>query len=698
MSGAGGVRAEADGVPEWGRRDAAWLGAIVCVAFAARLIVLQQARACPLFRHLIVDARQYSRWADTIVAGDWIGREVFYQAPLYPYVLALLKAFTGDSLWWIRVAQAALGSAACAVLFMAGRLLLSRGAGAAAGLVLALYAPAVFQDGLIQKTVLGTLLTCVLLWMAARAAVRPGAWRMAGAGAALGLLALTREETLLLAPALALWIAVFVPAPGVGRRVWMAGALGLGLALPLGAVAARNCAVGGEFVLTTSQAGTNFYIGNRAGANGTYQPLRPGRSDTSYERRDAVELAERAAGRRLTPSEVSRYWLSRAWGDIRRDPGAWARLMGRKAVLLVNAYEIPDAEDQYFYERYSPALRALSAVSHLGVLLPLAGAGAVLTAGRGRGLAVLYVMLATMCAGVLIFYVFGRYRFPIVPVLALLAGGGISLAPAAVRVRNVKRLCGAGAAALGLAAAANWPLIPRSDGLAASYCNAGAALADAGMNEEAMALYHESLALRPDQAEPWINLAMAQARAGRMDDAEASVMRAHALRPDDARVLFALGTLLVERGRPGEGVVHLEHAAALSPQDRDTNVNLVHVLELLGRWGRAAEVMRAWLDREPRDDDMRLRLAWLLATCPDGAVRDGAEAVRQAEGARAGGREDPAALDVLGAAYAAAGRYGDAAAAAERAVHAAEAIGDAGLAHDARSRLERYRAQRPAVD
>ncbi len=34
------------------------------------------------------DSRAYDEWARRIAAGDWIGREVFYQAPLYPYFLA----------------------------------------------------------------------------------------------------------------------------------------------------------------------------------------------------------------------------------------------------------------------------------------------------------------------------------------------------------------------------------------------------------------------------------------------------------------------------------------------------------------------------------------------------------------------------------------------------------------------------------
>ena len=81
--------------------------------------------------------------------------------------------------------------------------------------------------------------------------------------------------------------------------------------------------------LTTSQFGPNFYIGNNAGADGTYAALRFGRGSPEFERLDATELAERAAGRTLTPAEVSRYWTGRAIGFITSQPGAWLRAAWR---------------------------------------------------------------------------------------------------------------------------------------------------------------------------------------------------------------------------------------------------------------------------------------------------------------------------------------------------------------------------------
>ena len=156
-------------------------------------------------------------------------------------------------------------------------------------------------------------------------------------------------------------------------------AFAVGVALVLGPVVARNYAVSGGVYLTTSQFGPNFYIGNNPGADGSYAPLRFGRGSPEFERLDATELAERAAGRPLTPAEVSGYWTSRALDFIRRDPGAWLALEARKAVLLVNAAEMIDTESQESHAEWSWPLRLLGPLTHFGVLVPLAVAGVWLT-------------------------------------------------------------------------------------------------------------------------------------------------------------------------------------------------------------------------------------------------------------------------------------------------------------------------------
>src|SRR5262245_35762605 len=167
--------------------------AIFLLALAVRLVYLWQIRPSPFFDVLMGDARGYDQWARRIADGDWRGQGVFYQAPLYPYFLGLLYSITGRSLLLVRVIQALIGSASSVLLALAGRRLFSDRAGFIAGLGLALYAPAVFLDGLLQKSTLDLFFTCAGLWIISElidSRKRLSLWL--SLGVVLGCLALTR--------------------------------------------------------------------------------------------------------------------------------------------------------------------------------------------------------------------------------------------------------------------------------------------------------------------------------------------------------------------------------------------------------------------------------------------------------------------------------------------------------------------------
>jgi 4-amino-4-deoxy-L-arabinose transferase-like glycosyltransferase len=118
---------------------------------------------------------------------------VFYQAPLYPYFLGVLQVILGRNLWLIRLIQIVLGAISCALIFQAGRNLFSRQAGIAAGLILSGYAPGIFFDGLIEKSILDFFLLSLLLWLLSQLTATAPRSRWLALGAVLGLLGLSRK-------------------------------------------------------------------------------------------------------------------------------------------------------------------------------------------------------------------------------------------------------------------------------------------------------------------------------------------------------------------------------------------------------------------------------------------------------------------------------------------------------------------------
>jgi hypothetical protein len=143
--------------------DSGWFWVIFGCAFFVRLLYLIEINSIPLFYHLAGDGRTYYEWGQKIAAGDWLGHGVFYQAPLYPYFLGFLQAVFGPSVWLIRLIQIVLGAISCALIFEAGRNLFSLQAGIAAGLILAFYAPGIFFDGLIEKSIIDFFLVAVFV-------------------------------------------------------------------------------------------------------------------------------------------------------------------------------------------------------------------------------------------------------------------------------------------------------------------------------------------------------------------------------------------------------------------------------------------------------------------------------------------------------------------------------------------------------
>jgi len=635
-SAARGPAADAAGV---GGQPALWREvvyplAIFTVALAVRLLYLFQIESIPLFYFLAGDGRVYDEWAQRIAAGDWLGKEVFYQAPLYPYFLGLLQFILGHDLWSIRLVQITLGAVSCGLIFLAGKAFFGRGAGVAAGIILSLYAPAIFYDALIQKTVLDLFLIVLFLLLLARSQVRPHRGKWLALGALLGFLGLSRENALVWVLAVPFWLwFYFSREPRSLRLSWLIFFLA-GSLLVLFPVGLRNLKVGGEFALTTSQFGPNFYIGNSTDADGTYVPLRGGHGDARFERRDATELAEQALGRSLSPNQVSRYWLARTLEYIFSQPLDWLRLMGKKWFLVWNVFEVEDADDFYLYQRWSSVLGVLGRVNNFGLVAPLAAVGCLLTLKRWRCLWLLYVLLGSFAASVALIYVFGRYRFPLVPILALFAGAAAVEAFALYRERRARE--GIACALVGLATLVivHWPLIGKPGPSAAGYNNLGNALARQERTDEAIESYRQALALEPTSVAAHYNLANLLAKQGNLKAASAHYEEAIRVSPDfpeayrnlgnllmqqgdleraselfrkgvavnplQAEGHFYLGTALAKQGQLTEAVDHLQKAIGIKPDYAEAYHNLGRVLGAQGRLDKAVEAFQAALNVNPK--------------------------------------------------------------------------------------------------
>ena len=529
---------------------------------------------------ILGDAQNYAARAREIAGGDWLGDEVFYQAPLYSYFLAAVYRTLGDAPLIVRLVQMILGAAACVFLSQAGWRLFGKWAGVAAGFLLAVYAPAIFFDSMLQKSCIDVFLVCAMLWLLSEIEPRRGLGLCFGLGASLGLLVLSRENALVFGLVLAPWLLLF-PGAAWPRRIAFAACFAAGVALLLLPVALRNASLSGDFHLTTSQFGHNFFIGNNPAADGTYKPLLFARGDPRVETQDALDLAEKLVGRQLTRAEVSEFYFERGLHFIESQPVEWARLMLRKLRLTFNAVELVDTEDQYTHAEWSFVLRWTGRVMHFGLLAPLGLLGVWVTWSARSRLLPLYLLALSYAVGLLLFYAFARYRMPLVPFLVLFAGAGLCGVGGFVRSHSPGPIAALGLSVFAFTVFCNWPMIAPERMRSVTHFNIGNELVARGRIEAGSHHYREAIRLQAGHALANHNLGAVLAEGGELAQAKVHFERALEIAPgyaqarsNLARVHNALGLEDLLAGARERAVDRFREALRIDPGFAEARQNL----------------------------------------------------------------------------------------------------------------------------
>jgi tetratricopeptide (TPR) repeat protein len=233
-------------------------------------------------------------------------------------------------------------------------------------------------------------------------------------------------------------------------------------------------------------------------------------------------------------------------------------------------------------------------------------------------------------------------------------------------------------------------------GEAKAHYNLGNALLQKGELNAAIAAYERALSIQPRYADARYNLGIALEQNGRVDEAIAQYQKTLQDKPDYAEAYYMLGNNLLEKRRIDEAIASYQQALRIRadyPQVQN-NLGLALIQE-----GRASEAIAHWEKTlEIRSDfvDTLNNLAWVLATYPEGSIRNGPEAVALAERAhQISGNKNPAIFRTLAAAYAESGRFADAMDIAQRGLQLAKTQGNYSLADIFEGDIALYRANAP---
>ena len=94
---------------------------MVLVALVVRLVIVWELyKNNPGFFSLDVDSQWHFLWAKELAAGNWLGTDIFYRAPLYPYLLGLWFTVFGDNLLLVRIVQAFMGAISAGLVGLLG--------------------------------------------------------------------------------------------------------------------------------------------------------------------------------------------------------------------------------------------------------------------------------------------------------------------------------------------------------------------------------------------------------------------------------------------------------------------------------------------------------------------------------------------------------------------------------------------------
>ena len=504
------------------RRDAL----LFASALLVRLVHLAIIRPGPLFRYLFIDSEFYDAVGRRLAEGQGFPEGVFFMNVLYGVFLGgVYSVFGGEEGGRLAALaiQAVLGAGSCVLVARLGAALDRPREGLAAGILLAVYGPAIFYDGALLTPSLLLFLTTAALLVAVRASA--GGLRSAALlGILTGLLILGRANNALLLP-------VFL---GLqlrrGRSGWLPSAALLGAtAIVVLPVTIRNHAVSGEIVPVTANGGMALWAGNHHGATGIYST--PAFLSNPVPEREAEDYrveASRREGRELTLAESSRYWTRatvRVWLE---DPGRTVALALRKFRIYLNATESQTNLSYPFALGMSPLLSVFRL--HFGWILPLAIVG---MAFDFRRMAILSAPIGVSLITCLLFYVSSEYRHPVVPFFLLFAAAGGRVVHATFRERGVAvgRKLAIGTAVLCFLVYANYrnPFLSRLESRRVDNLNFGTLAFQAGALEEAESFLRRSIRIDPTWPPSRRKLAEVLQAQGRVREAGEEARRADLL-------------------------------------------------------------------------------------------------------------------------------------------------------------------------
>ena len=541
---------ESQGIDKW------WLLGIAAVAAGVRIVFAFQSIDDPFRGLLFLDSKVYHLLAVEIASTNFWGSEVFFRAPLFPYILGITYKLFGVGGVAIQVLHSILGIGTAILTYLIAEIHFDRRIARIAGLCAAAYPTLYFFELSLMPTALEVFTFTAAIYCFSRFERSRSKIDLTIAGFALAHAALTRPTILSFLIVLPLWLWLLDRSQGwkviSNRMAWVV----LPMIIVILPVTIRNYIIEPEVVLISSQGGANFYIGNNQHSDGQTVSFPLGQTPLNrYEDHiwsSSKFIAESRTRHKLTSAEISDYWFDQGKNFVTEKPGEAIGLLLKKSYLLFCGEELFNNSNPIMPREYSQ-LYALSIWQKginfpFGIIAPLFLIGSVLLLRQQQKRSLLLLFVFSQIATISLFFVSSRFRQPLLPVMivvAVYAGHELFLW---LKSKNWHQVAIYGSVLVLLVAVFNPPFEISSRQNRSMYrALLGGALASQERYPEAVEQLRESIKIADDNATAFQLLGSLYVKSGQFDQALAVLHRAEELAPDAIQTKSVLARIYYDQ-------------------------------------------------------------------------------------------------------------------------------------------------------
>lgn len=538
---------------------------ITFAGFIIRLIYIIETQQSPFIQNLFSDSQIYFDLARTMVqSSSWFGKEAHFMSPGYTYFLAIIMKFFGDSILVIRILQTLISSVNIFLIYLLTKNLFEIKTANIAAAITALYSIFIFYSGAIFGETLQTFFVTAFLYLLTCEDVKKNKWILTGL--MLGLAALFRGNILLLCPVLLIWIYFYYKKSETLRNHLKKAVFyfTIGTAIPVLIITLNNHLANKDFVLLSSNGGINFYLGNNENALGVYTSPK---DFDFFKDLAGINYAQKITRIDLTPSEASSYWFKQGLNFITSHPIDAALLTAKKLFLFFDDSENPQTSQiniNFFRDNYSSILKIPLPNFIFVFLLAVTGMIYSIKKLKTKNVYLMLLVLVAYTLSVIIFFVVGRFRIAITPLLISFAAFGLINLIEAFKFKRFKEFILPAISSVSLMLIVMVLLPSYNYSYADAYSNLGNVYFEQKNINEALRNYNISLKLKET---PIAYVLIGNALQVKKDymGSQSAYENALRLNPNYALAYFNLGSIKAQQSQLDDALKYFSKALEIDP-------------------------------------------------------------------------------------------------------------------------------------